>query len=461
MASATPSPTPSPTQNPDPSAGRLRQLDVLRGVAILLVLGRHFDVVPTDAPAVVQGAVDLWLRAGWIGVDLFFVLSGFLVSGLLFREYARYGDVRGGRFLLRRGLKIYPAFYVFLIATALITGTIGTRRFAAEALFVQNYVPGLSDHTWSLAVEEHFYLLLTVLILALVGRSVAKRRGRSHPSPTNTDDPFAALVPIFIGVAIVALILRIITARYGSAWYRHHLCPTHLRIDSLLFGVLLSYLAHYRGPDLAAFVRGHRDLLLLAAILCLAPACFLPAINVVMETVGFTLLYLGFGIVLLLTLYQPAPEVSPAAVSGATQASPQPGQVAASGQFGGDVAGNRVMADGGVTRGAWRGMGRSIGAIVGAVVAWIGVYSYSIYLWHLAVKRWGVPAIVRAAGLAPTGTAALLVYLVAAIVIGAVMARLVESPGLAIRDRWFPSRSGRVAKPVGLVDSVPAVGAYI
>src|SRR5271168_36950 len=102
----------SATAVPNLAAGRLRQLDVLRGVAILLVLGRHLDSVPTDAPGAIQSAFDLWMRAGWIGVDLFFVLSGFLVSGLLFREYARYGDVRAGRFLLRRGLKIYPAFYV-------------------------------------------------------------------------------------------------------------------------------------------------------------------------------------------------------------------------------------------------------------------------------------------------------------------------------------------------------------
>src|SRR5579872_3973764 len=134
------------------SSPRLRNLDVLRGAAVVLVLGRHMGVVPLDAPGWIQDIMDVWVRAGWAGVDLFFVLSGFLVSGLLFREFQHTGRVDVPRFLVRRGFRIYPAFYAFLIATSLASGTIATRRFAAEALFVQNYVSGLWDHTWSLAV---------------------------------------------------------------------------------------------------------------------------------------------------------------------------------------------------------------------------------------------------------------------------------------------------------------------
>src|SRR6185295_15310789 len=86
-------------------------LDVLRGVAVLLVLFRHFDTPPEELMHPVR-AVVMWLnRVGWIGVDLFFVLSGFLVSGLLFEEYERHGTLRVGRFLVRRGFKIYPGFY--------------------------------------------------------------------------------------------------------------------------------------------------------------------------------------------------------------------------------------------------------------------------------------------------------------------------------------------------------------
>ena len=87
---------------------RNKRLDVLRCVAILFVIFQHGNIL------------EFFNRAGWIGVDLFFVLSGFLISGLLFGEYQRRGSIQLKRFYIRRGFKIYPAFYVFLAVTALI-----------------------------------------------------------------------------------------------------------------------------------------------------------------------------------------------------------------------------------------------------------------------------------------------------------------------------------------------------
>ncbi len=101
------------SQDPSLAAGikvRNPSLDVLRCIAILLVVGFHMDSV----------GYRLWSRAGWIGVDLFFVLSGFLVSGLLFTDYKTHGRIDWKRFLLRRGLKIWPSFYVFLGVTAVL-----------------------------------------------------------------------------------------------------------------------------------------------------------------------------------------------------------------------------------------------------------------------------------------------------------------------------------------------------
>jgi len=75
-----------------PPSHRNQSLDVLRCIAVLLVLGSHYPYFR------------LWGRLGWIGVDLFFVLGGFLISGMLFQEYNRTGSINFKRFLIRRGL---------------------------------------------------------------------------------------------------------------------------------------------------------------------------------------------------------------------------------------------------------------------------------------------------------------------------------------------------------------------
>lgn len=185
---------------------RIAHLDVLRGVAILLVLGRHIDSCPIEQPYPLYVAMRLWQRCGWIGVDLFFVLSGFLVSGLLFREYKQHGNIRLSRFFVRRGLKIYPAFYLFLaviVGLGLYRGEgVPLSSILAAAFFVQNYAPNLFgtwSHTWSLAVEEHFYLLVGILLAVLLRR--------------RADEPFRCLIPCYAGVAILVLGMRLLTAR--------------------------------------------------------------------------------------------------------------------------------------------------------------------------------------------------------------------------------------------------------
>src|SRR5688572_1965232 len=87
-------------------ANRLFALDVLRGVAVLLVLVWHW---PGRSGS--MGPFYLVSKVGWVGVDLFFVLSGFLISGLLYKEWDRCGRLNLRRFWLRRGFKIWPAYF--------------------------------------------------------------------------------------------------------------------------------------------------------------------------------------------------------------------------------------------------------------------------------------------------------------------------------------------------------------
>jgi peptidoglycan/LPS O-acetylase OafA/YrhL len=146
---------------------RIASLDGLRGIAILLVVTSHFG---------------LGASGGMVGVTLFFVLSGFLITSLLLEERERHGSIDLRAFYGRRALRLLPALAFYLFGMALLVAAL---RLAMPiwditwppALYVANYsqILGMDlaahRHTWSLAVEEHFYLVWPVLF----GLGVTKR----------------------------------------------------------------------------------------------------------------------------------------------------------------------------------------------------------------------------------------------------------------------------------------------
>lgn len=324
---------------------------MLRACAVLLVLGRHFD---SDLPVLAA-----WRRIGWGGVDLFFVLSGFLISGLLFREYRASGRVRIGRFLVRRGLKIYPAFYVLTIATVLAgQNQLQWRRIAVESLFVQDYFRGIQVHTWSLGVEEQFYLFFAVLMLAMVYYA------RVHAVPW-----------LFAIVAVFALVCRVIVVVRQGANQWAVLLPAHKRMDALFCGVLIAYLYWFHRE---AFDRISRKRWILPGSgVCLLPWLVLDVDHSVwMLSLGLTLNYVGFGLLLIWSLQWSM----------------------------------------------WHGL---------APLALIGEYSYSIYLWHIGVRTWVMDWL----GIGSPTLPHFVAYIGLSIAWGMLMARLVELPVLRLRDR--------------------------
>jgi peptidoglycan/LPS O-acetylase OafA/YrhL len=155
---------------------RIASLDGLRAVSIGLVLFGHLAgtrgfPVPSTAAR--------WFELSEIGVRVFFVISGFLITGLLLREIETAGHIDLLRFYYRRTFRIFPPYYVFLAAMFALGG-LGLLHFAPGDLlhavtYTSNYHPTRSwnvGHAWSLAVEEQFYLLWPALLVVL-----GRRRG--------------------------------------------------------------------------------------------------------------------------------------------------------------------------------------------------------------------------------------------------------------------------------------------
>jgi len=143
------------------------ELDGLRGIAVLLVLVYHLDI---DWHLGILHHMAEW---GWVGVDIFFVLSGFLITRILLNAGERTHPLR--TFYIKRALRIWPLYYVLLACTcgeALVLH----KRFAwkESLVLVQNFLPQYPqlgfNQTWSLCVEEHFYLIWPLLIIFISRR---------------------------------------------------------------------------------------------------------------------------------------------------------------------------------------------------------------------------------------------------------------------------------------------------
>ena len=180
---STPSVTPDPA--PAPASARIPSLDGFRGISIILVLLGHLvgtaGFPPSAAPIIHNGYLDV----ANLGVRVFFVISGLLITLLLLRELEKTGRVSLRHFFFRRAFRILPAYIAFVVVTIVAwrAGLVSlTGRDLAHALtFTVNYDASRSwgiGHLWSLSVEEQFYLLWPSLI-ALGGLARGVRWARA------------------------------------------------------------------------------------------------------------------------------------------------------------------------------------------------------------------------------------------------------------------------------------------
>lgn len=228
------------------------ELDVLRFFAFLAVFMHH--ALPRDArlyaakgfsPAATQFLLTA-KEAGAFGLDLFFALSAYLITELLLREHAKRGTFSVSAFYVRRALRIWPLYFVFLALTVFVIPTIipaerfGPIYIVSFALFVGNWVCAtnglpfsVASPLWSISVEEQFYIGWP-LLLKFFGINRLKQ--------------------LAIAMLLVAIAVRVGLSAYGvqhpGVW-----CNTFARLDPIALGALLAFALNGRAPQINNGVR--------------------------------------------------------------------------------------------------------------------------------------------------------------------------------------------------------------
>jgi peptidoglycan/LPS O-acetylase OafA/YrhL len=267
-------------------------LDILRGTAILAVVFYHnFDFVS-------------FFRFGWMGVDLFFVLSGFLITNLLLQSVNNKFYFRN--FYMRRVLRIFPLYYIVLLSFFLLSPILFSQKGPQTTFsyynenkvwfwtYFQNWlmvekgpapVPFLS-HFWSLAIEEQFYLIWPFILFFI-------RKTKS----------LKIVISVLITIAIVS---RLCTWMMYPHEVESYYCNTFTRMDSLLMGSLLA--VHIKeGKGLSANLI---HLVIISFILLIAASLFIFSNvdqgNFLFPTIGYTISAIFFSVVLYLFIKKEA-----------------------------------------------------------------------------------------------------------------------------------------------------------
>jgi peptidoglycan/LPS O-acetylase OafA/YrhL len=227
------------------------EIDGLRFVAFAAVFAHHaLPHAPLNAVARVSPAIAGWIaaaaRAGGFGVDLFFVISAYLISELLLYEQTARGTIDVRSFYVRRALRIWPLYYAFLAFAVVVAPLLlprehlGSRDLAAFTFFGANWACALGGYPqsvaaplWSVSIEEQFYLVWP-LILWLVPRAKLKW--------------VAVAMIVIANVTRVALALS--NTRHPGVW-----CNTFARLDPIACGTLTALALHQRRFELAPMQR--------------------------------------------------------------------------------------------------------------------------------------------------------------------------------------------------------------
>ena len=283
---------------PPSSLLRLHGLDTLRAAAILIVMLYHLRI-----QALLPSALIPLAAIGWIGVDLFFVLSGFLIGSQLLRSWRDGAALSLQDFYTRRAYRILPAYLTVLLlylAVPLWREAPGPSAVWQYLSFTWNLTllgyphDRAFSHVWSLCVEEHFYLLLPLLLMIFLRR----------PSATRT---IAALLFLILGgIALRAWLLHAVVlsaadGQHGLRMMKFLYYPTYTRLDGLVTGVALAIVRTFR-PAWWNHLAKHGNLLALCGLAVVAGALRLCAFDYPDPDLPASILFafpalaLGFGL---------------------------------------------------------------------------------------------------------------------------------------------------------------------
>ena len=272
-------------------------LDHLRTLAITFVFVYHFGRLFPHPEW-----TNTISKFGWTGVDLFFVLSGYLISSQLFSKMAQGGNFSLKEFFLKRFFRIIPP-YIIVVTIYFLFPYVHEREGLAPLWkylsFTQNLglkLPsqGTFSHAWSLCVEEQFYLLLPLILSGLVYLNILKKG-------------YWLLIMLFlIGFMIrlysyqTFIIPNIESEQVWAFWYQWIYYPTYCRLDGLLVGISIAALLQYK-PKVKQKLSAYGNLFLLMSVLILVGAYYLclDEQSFAASVFGFPLVSVGYGVMVL------------------------------------------------------------------------------------------------------------------------------------------------------------------
>jgi len=369
---------------------RINGLDTLRAAAILLVLMYHYMVVVSG-----KNTFGFLTEIGWTGVDLFFVLSGYLIGNQIFSALAQEKEFSLKTFYMRRLLRTVPNYLVILaiyfLCSSLLAGT-GTASIWRFLSFTQNIGlrPGETfTHSWSLCIEEQFYLILPMAALLIFSTTQSVR--------------FAWI--ILCAALLIAMSVRAwVWLNYGRSgissmdFYQHIYYSSFARFDELLPGVAIALLKNFQTRTYEKILRYGNGLLIVGAISVAVMFYVMSQIlysdsdgyNFWATSVGYSFLAMSFAALTLSAL-------SP------------------------DSMLNRIRIPG-----AER----------------VALWSYAIYLAHKPIFKLAIAPLTQL-GISTDSWLGIAVIMAVSVFGGWLLFRLIEKPFMRLRDRYYSSTTSR------------------